>query len=350
MTQKEKYIYIIHGFLYIIHYKEIKLHKDIELLVPKKVMGFDFENYPFIFDTHTKNYKKLQNNSKQYFSEITASVYIENNQFLNQEYRRLYKKCKDIISKKSGNFSKLLEKLNKPEVVRGQKLTSNNKVYVYIPEPYDFVYKGPFKLDEKRFKMLQFRHEAFMYMGSKIINSEIIIEDGFGWFKSEFVGVKENLKYTIIDNLRILDRESISTIQLSKVPILKRVEILKTFITTFLDAAILHTGDVGPWNTLVVDDECYLIDYEDSRMTHVFSKVSDIFTKKAMSRELEEIVNSKETIDYIIKHMENRLEKVNDLVKIGKKHNISTYFKYQWDPKVTIRELLSIFNDIQKSQ
>lgn len=195
----------------------------------------------------------------------------------------------------------------------GQKLTSPNKKYVYLPtheKLKGFVYKGPYSKNEKRNIMLEERIEILRKWNTKALLPEIINYKNEIWYKYPFLGDYDNITYEIVNNKKILNRESINIIQLSKLTDDKIYDILfgESFLfKDFLDFALLNIGDSGPWNTLCFNDSAYLIDFEDTRKTKMTSLI-DIFTKrsKKMDSLIQKGLSNKLIQDKINKHLELR--------------------------------------------
>jgi hypothetical protein len=178
----------------------------------------------------------------------------------------------DMIKTKRQKRQELSKELF-DDSIRGQKLTSPNKNYVYIPldEQYvGYVYKGPFTKTEKRNRVLTFRIEMFTLLESKnVLIPTKIIQEKDDWFRYPFLGDIHTIDYEekmINDKpIKFLKRVNLRLVDLKPKDLEDIIFGEDMFIYSILDAIILKVGDMGPHNMLQdLKGKPYIIDIEDS--------------------------------------------------------------------------------------
>lgn len=255
-----------------------------------------------------------------------------------------------------------VEELQEATTPRGQILTSKHKQPVYIPnnpesELFGYVWKGPFAPDNPRLIMTRWRTECFRLMDSLVVLPEFIPDEaGMIWMRFENVGKVQAEKWTISTkrdtcedrDVAIVDRESMGAGQLINESLETITEHMfceeRCLLLSYIDAAILATGDMGLWNALVNQDgESYIIDFSDcshrteiTRWTHLFAKSGGPLTNAVFEKELvwieDKVLEHLNTIALLLPQIEE-LAKKWGVLKIFKK------YKIQWEPHRAITEL-----------
>jgi hypothetical protein len=209
--------------------------------------------------------------------------------------------------------------------IRGQKLTSSSKPFVFIPtdkEEYGdmvgYVYKGPYKKLDKRNLILTWRIDIIKSIGTQnILLPRKIIQQNDDWFEFKFIGNIDNIYYreehdnVSNTDVKILDREQSGFKQLSKVTNEEIYDKIfnEKLILGILDLIILGTGDMGLGNILVgYENITWIIDYEDTRPNEENDMPLEYNIFKRTSKANVEILkkginNNKEMIRL---HLENR--------------------------------------------
>lgn len=367
--------YAFHEFKKEFNLKKIEeINKDID----KKIESLDLKNIKkmtikdYYLDKHT-GIKKEEGILK--FIEIGSNIKNENNEFYRPILKDFYNACCYIENglfdtdylycsnrSKLLNLNKLIDKklFNKNEVNKfkdlifnlkipvkmdyelkegfqieklplGQKRTGKSKRFVYIDK--EFVYKGPFQIDEIGLK----RELLF----SNIIKGSLPVD---------FIIVKNDFKIYFakknVGNIKILDDESSFEICNSKIDnnikviknelLIKRFKSLKdkdkfmdVVVNLFYQYLIFKIGDVH-FGNIICDNNgnnVYGIDYECERTDDNFnlntlcgSKMSNndkILIKKNLNKinKIEKIDNFIKKFDFInFEEINKRLKKVNNLI------------------------------------
>lgn len=323
MTHREKPLYLYQSIMTIIHEKTLELDRiEVDVVISKEDFEEirDIKDFPdYVIDKHTKEGRAKGSNAYN-FAIDGAFIKNECGDYKNDRYRKYYLKFKKILNgeeaDEGGEISIDLFK----DCVRGQKLTSTNKPWVYIPEDEKYkgyVYKGPYNKNGTRCVKLIERIKILGEMDTKfVLIPEIIEQENDIWFKYKFLGKYEGMKYELYDGVKILDRESIG---IKKMSTLSEDEIYERLfdedmILSFLDLIILEVGDLGLWNVIIgVDDVGWIIDFEDTSGKDL-TKCSkyDIFTKT--SKKNVEIIREgfEKHGTKIKKHLEMRREMFSD--------------------------------------
>lgn len=311
--------------------------EELKLKIDRIRLNKNLEKFPdYVFDIHTKN------NSKNLVDFSIEGCYIKEEciKYKNQVNRDIYISFKKMIEESKNVSSKetIFEKLEKDNsVLIGQLRTSKSKAYVYIPKEGNYVWKGPFKEGSKKEKMMSIRGQMFRRMKSKVNIGERVVDiDGSIWFKFQKMGnFEKDIKYFYDprEEKKIIDKTSIN---LRKLQELSEDEIVRIFykeefIKTLIDASILRTGDVGLWNVLIDEKNCKLIDYEETRISKVYT-IEDVFTKtnKRYKRILEKGMKNEKVREMIIFHLEERKRQVSDFVIFN-----------DWNPSEIIQNMIN---------
>lgn len=349
MTHSERPIYLYTAILYILHKDSIEVStlNDDSFELPSLPKFTDKDIPDYVYDVHTGN--KNKNKTMVDFALEGSLIINEDTKFLETEYKEFYIKNKRLLN----NNPSIYDELNNESVIRGQKLTSGYKPYVYIPTKgkyKDFVWKGPFVSNTKRIIMWQFRTALFRYLESSVVLGTLVSNE---WIKYPFIGKSlKDLKYTNFydslsnSNIKELDRSSIGQDQLSSIDSDLQYEILfgkEFFITTFIDASLLYTGDTGPWNTIIYNNKCWLIDYEDSSGKDSITEFSDIFARPILRNHIIKALKNDSIKNKITIHLKHRLEQIPEMLKISSQYNTRIHFKtHDWDPTIRINEFLHL--------
>ncbi len=315
MTHKEKMLYLYQAILTVIYQDELDF---TPLEIDKVSLSNEFE-YPldeenkfpdYVYDIHTGNRTK----GVVDFALEGALIEKEDTTFKNEKWRQNYIKFKKLLEgmdnfekeepkeepkeeepkKEPKEEPKKRKKEKRPEIVgeltirnmfdciRGQKLTSPSKPFVFIPTNVDkygtmvkYVYKGPYKKQDRRGLILTWRTEILKAIDSKgPLLPRKINQKNDDWFEYKFIGNIDDVYYTEQhDNIsntdvKIIDREKSGIEQLTRMPDKQVYDIIfnSKLIFGMIDLTILGVGDMGMWNILLgYDKTAWLVDYEDTR-------------------------------------------------------------------------------------
>jgi hypothetical protein len=303
MTHKEKPLYLYQAMLTIIHQDSL----DFEPIQFEKVSLTDDFEYPltngkfpeYVYDIHTGNKKK----GVLDFALEGAYIEDEDKTYKNDKWRKNYVRFKKLLEGKEEEEDKeelgetVTEIVKKttpsdlPELnvdflfdcIRGQKLTSSSKPFVFIPtdtEKYGkmvgFVYKGPYDKGNRRNFIMSWRTDILKAIGTKwVLLPRKIKQAKNDWFEYEYIGDPDNVyfkeEHDNVSNtdVKILDREKSGVKQFSKLSDKIVYDILfgsKKMILSLVDLVILGTGDMGFWNMLLsYNNVPWVVDIEDSR-------------------------------------------------------------------------------------
>jgi hypothetical protein len=279
MTHKEKFLYYYQAIHTIIHKEELNYEPVKYSKTSKDCYVFSFPDIKFpdyVYDIHTGNNKK---NTVDFALE---GAYVKNEctKFKNDTWRKYYIEFKKMLENIKENEDILSEDLFK-DCIRGQRLTSLSKPFVYIPignkyEGYvGYVYKGPYPKTSKRPVIMSSRIEMLKFMSTKnvLIAEKIEQADGV-WFKYICIGNYNNITYTTVfdsvskSEIKLLNRESFGTRQLQSFDNDYIYDILfgkHMLILSLLDLSLIRVGDTGLYNILISEGNPYIIDTEDTR-------------------------------------------------------------------------------------
>ncbi len=275
MTHKEKFLYFYQAMHTIIHkdelsYEPLKYSKPLKECFVYTLLDIKFPDY--VYDIHTGNNKK---NTVDFALE---GAYVKNEcvKFKNDEWRKNYIKFKKMLENEDSLPNILSTELFK-DCIRGQRLTSSSKPYVYIPignEYEGYVYKGPYIKKSKRPIIMSSRIEMLKFMNTtNVLIADKIEQSGDVWFKYKCIGDYKNITYTTaFDNvskseIKLLNRESFGTIQLQDFDEDYIYGVLfgkHMLILSLLDLSLLRVGDTGLYNILMSEGNPYIIDIEDT--------------------------------------------------------------------------------------
>lgn len=321
MTHKEKYLYIYQSILTILHESTL----DLEISRYEKITSEDFK-YPlkdhkfpdYVYDIHTGNKEK----GVLDFAMEGAYIVGEDTTYINQRWRENYIKFKKLLEGKETEEKRLPE-LTKEymfECIRGQKLTSYTKPFVYIPtgEKYvnmvGYVYKGPYDKMSKRNIIIEWRVKILRELGTKnVMLPRIIDQKDSVWYEYKYIGDPNKIEYKEEhDNIsntdvKIIDREKSGIRQFSKI---SEEEVYgyiigERMIMSLIDLVILGVGDMGYYNMLLsYDNVPWIIDIEDTRSEEedkekpieksILTKISKLnaeILKRCIKEKREEIKN-----------------------------------------------------------
>jgi hypothetical protein len=321
MTHKEKKLYLFQSILTIINWDELR--KEKESIEESVVSMEEFEefsgNFPdYVYDMHTGNKKKNRTD----FVNEGAYIVNECTKYKNEEWRKMYiegkKKKEDVVVEELS-----IEYFS--ECVRGQKLTSSSKPFVFIvtdnkygEDKVGYVFKGPYDKNNRRNKTITWRIDILKSIGTKYVLLPDKIKQGENdWFRYKYIGsinkvcYKEEHDNVSNTDVKILDRTNSGIIQFSK---LKETQLFdamfkEKMILTLVDLAIIGVGDVGFWNMIMNEEsEKWVIDIEDTR-GEINGSIEECFLSKTSktNKELFKKGMKYEGIkDEIIEHLNKR--------------------------------------------
>lgn len=304
MTHKEKMLYLYQAILTVIHQDSLDFE---EVKFGKVSLTNDFE-YPlengkfpdYVYDIHTGNNNSIVNGKKKGVVDFAlegAYIEDENTTYKNDKWRKNYIRFKKLLEGTDEEIEKK-PKIELPErsvqldelsvdfmhdCIRGQKLTSSSKPFVFIPtdvEKYGnmvgFVYKGPYDKGSRRNFIMSWRTVILKEIGTKwVLLPRKIKQSKNDWFEYEFIGDPDNIyfkeEHDNVSNtdVKVMDREKSGVKQFSKLANKTVYEILfgpQKMILSLIDLVILGAGDMGFWNMLLsYDNVPWVVDIEDSR-------------------------------------------------------------------------------------
>lgn len=249
---------------------------------------------------------------------------------------------------------------------RGQLLTSKHKQPVYIPSNtesslYGYVWKGPFAPDNPRLIMTRWRTECFALMESLVVAPQFVSDyAGQVWMRFPNIGLAAPSEW--ITEMRmdkcegrevcIVNRESMGAGQL----INENLETIKDhmfgearcLLLSYIDAAVLGTGDMGMWNCIVNSEgESFIIDYSDNShrggittwLGGIFAKPSGTLTEDMFGEEMTWIDTR------VLEHLNSIALLVPQFITAAKKHGADRIFakyKLNWQPHRIINDFRAL--------
>lgn len=379
LKHNERPLYLYQAILTIIHSKELDLKPlVVKSFVLKRYLQFPLTagKFPdYVYDIHTGN------NNKTIVDFALEGAYTNNedNKFKCQSWRDNYIKFKRMLNGESsfsddttdstsgtdstGDITDGMsgeDKLSAQfmfDCIRGQKLTSSSKPFVYIPtdrSKYEnmvgFVYKGPYTKSTRREFVLSQRSSILKHMNTlHVLFPQKISNNNDIWFKYKYIGDLDNIAYNeehdnISDtDIKVLMRVTSGVKQfstLSDEDIYNHIFGPNMLILSLVDLMILNAGDMGFWNILLsYDGSPWLVDIEDTRALKRDPKsafVDNIFIRPMKANHRNIFVKGiKEFGNVIQTHLQSR--KNADLM------HFEEYWTYIGrDPNETIEYLLSL--------
>lgn len=317
MKHKEKMLYFYHAVLVVMHQDVLDFSNTPSTSIEFEYPLIDNKFPDYVYDIHTGSKKDVLD-----FALDGALVVNECTKYKNEKWRKYYIQFKERISGRT-RFDAVLTKKYMNECIRGQKLTSYTKPFVYIPTSEHYgnmvgnVYKGPYLKTDKRNILLTMRID--MLRGTKyVLLPEKISQEKDDWYMFKYLGSIKDIKYTEqhdnVSNtdIKVIDREKSKINQVSKLSEEEMLEVYNKIIYSLLDLFIMGVGDVGPWNMLMSDNEPYIIDIEDTRSNEILDipLCKQIMTKtsKKNAELLQKVIdgNKEEIIKYVAKHVESK--------------------------------------------
>lgn len=319
----------------------------------------------FCIDIHTK-VGKAAGMCKTDFATEGSLVYNEHPN-TNQLYKRIYIRSKEVSVPKrekkqampekvkgkskdtEGNtksYPVLYKSLEKYPVLteneekaiwllpRGQILTSAHKKYTFIG--VDWVWKGPWEVNNPKTLAKLERIARRVVCGRDIFKDPNVSYYSFVWsedksriwMKSKCLSDWPSSEWKISiksgqlekDPIRVVDRDSMDIQQLNTQLPDRQEKILFTgsypLIWSYVNMALMQTGDMGPWNCLIAGGRPYIVDYDDDSGRKGFVGPNALFarsiaTKVAWMKVMLDIYK-----DSIISYLDSITEKVGKAVTL----------------------------------
>jgi len=244
----------------------------------------------------------------------------------------------------TGLISKdLREKIMSDDTPRGQILTSKWKKYVYMPMDENYVYKGPWKVDnctikeKEKLRKLKFRFDVLKHHKARVLKGDVLMDDlGCVWVRYPTLANREPSEWVlhsvqdkITDKvIKVVDRATLGILPMSYYShesdkIEKYLFGKLNLYCDFLLLYVLGVGDTGLYNVIIGELGPFIIDIDDDTTKTEFTDSWSIFGR----RPVESVVNVlekgvKKYQERIKNYMERVEESIPTLIEMGEKNGI----------------------------